>query len=76
MLLFEILTVILSYYIDVRAFFPTIIQFFRLPLNVLVRTPVVRPTSGWESLLYNLMFFLTVHHSIDFSKYQLSAQFF
>ena len=24
--------------------------------------------------LYNLIFFLTVHHSIDFSKYQLSAQ--
>jgi len=24
----------------------------------------------------DLMFFLTVYHSIDFSKYQLSAQFF
>jgi len=25
---------------------------------------------------YNVDVFLTVHHSIDFSKYQLSAQFF
>jgi len=30
--------------------FPAIIQFFRVPLNVLVRTPGSERTPGWESL--------------------------
>ena len=29
-----------------------------------------------DRLSLDLMFFLTVHHSTDFSKYQLNAQFF
>ena len=30
--------------------FPAIIQIFRLPLNILVRTPGGTRTPGWESL--------------------------
>ena len=35
----------------------------------------LRPSTSPNKLVF-LMFFLTVHHSIEFSKYQLSAQFF
>jgi hypothetical protein len=41
----------LSYSVNVCIFSPAIIQFLRLPLNVL-RTPGGTRTTGWESLSY------------------------
>jgi len=35
--------------------FPPLFNFFRLPLNVLVRTPDGTRTPGWESLLYRII---------------------
>jgi hypothetical protein len=37
-------------YVCMYVSFSTIIHFFRVPLNVLVRTPGGPRTQGWESL--------------------------
>lgn len=50
----NIFAVISNVYVDVCAFFPPLFNFFFfcVPLNVLVRTPGVTRTPGWESLAY------------------------
>jgi len=56
--------VISNLYLDLCAF-------FRVPLNVLVRTPAVTRTSGWESLLY-MMFYeksLTLFNGLSFPHF-------
>ena len=48
--------------------FSTIIQLFRVPLNVLVRTPVGTRNPGWESLLCMMLYgkSLTLFNGLPF----------
>jgi len=54
MLVINVFAVISNLHVDLRAFFRHYSIFFRVPLNVLVRTPEGTRTSGWESLLYGI----------------------